>query len=221
MASIWLLGATACTVADGADAPAQASAGEGARATAAHVHAAPDHDHRRSTVPGAPSDLSLYNLEGSWTDQDGRARELSDLAGRVQVVAMVYTHCSYACPRIVAQMKRIEAEAAGWGLEERVGFVLVSIDPERDTPERLARFAESSRLDPGRWTLLNGSDDQVLELSVLLGVKYQATAEGEFAHSNVLTILDPAGVAAHRVEGLGAELDGGLETVRALAEETR
>ncbi|NIQ52455.1 MAG: SCO family protein, partial [Gammaproteobacteria bacterium] len=55
------------------------------------------------------------------------------LAGRVRVVAMVYTSCAYACPRIMLDMKRIEAEL-GPEYREDVGFVIVSIDPERDTP---------------------------------------------------------------------------------------
>lgn len=158
---------------------------------------------------------SVYVLGGAWSDQHGGELTLAELAGRPRVVAMVYTHCSFACPRIIAQMKRIEAAFAGAPAGESPGFVLVSIDPERDTPERLATFAESSRLDPGSWTLLNGSDAQILELSVLLGVKYRATGDGEFAHSNVLTVLDAEGAVVERVEGLGAEVGPAVEALEA------
>ncbi len=166
------------------------------------------HDHHTMAAPldGRPAasaarDASIYQLGGDWRDQTAASRPLASLAGRPQVVAFVYTSCTFACPRIVANMKQIETEAAS-----DVGLVLVSIDPERDTPERLAHFAEGSRLDPTRWTLLNGSDDQILELSVLLGVKYRATDDGEFAHTNVLILLDEQGVVIERVEGLDTEL---------------
>lgn len=162
----------------------------------------------------APSEHSVYLLPSSWTDQSGAPVELTDLAGRAQVVAMVYTSCSFACPRLLAQMKRMEAVLAEEGLLDRVGFTLVSIDPERDTPERLAGFAESSRLDAERWTLLNGGDEDVRALSILLGIQYREAEEGQFEHSNVLTVLDPEGVPVYRLEGLNADPGPALAAVR-------
>lgn len=153
------------------------------------------------TPAADPAGHSVYQLPGTWRDQSGAELELTDLAGRPRVVAFVYASCAYACPRIVARMKRIEA-ATG----PEVGLVLVSIDPERDTPERLADFAASSRLDPARWTLLQGHPDRILELAVLLGVKYRATGDGDFAHANVLTLLDRDGVPVERVEGLETDV---------------
>lgn len=174
-------------------------------ATADATSAAPHADHPAAPTtdagPSRTTERSVYQLPGTWRDQAGRELTLDELAGRPQVLAFVYTSCAFACPRIVAQMKRIEAQAAS-----DAGFVLVSIDPERDTPERLARFAESSGLSSERWTLLNGDDGRILELSVLLDVKYRATGDGEFAHSNVLILLDAEGVPVERVEGLEADL---------------
>src|SRR5690606_24876269 len=100
------------------------------------------------------SEFSIYELGGAWRDQTGAERALASLAGRVQVVAMVYTHCTATCPIIVAQMQRIERETQG-----DVGFVLVSLDPSRDDPERLAAYAGQRELDPGRWTLLTAPDE--------------------------------------------------------------
>ncbi len=153
--------------------------------------------------PADPAGHSVYRLPGTWRDQTGTPLSLGELAGRPRVVAFAYTSCAFACPRIVARMKGLEAATS-----DEVGFVLVSIDPERDTPERLADFARSSGLGPARWTLLSGDDDRILELSVLLGVKYRATGGGDFAHANVLTLLDRHGVPVERVEGLEADVDG-------------
>lgn len=177
-------------------------------------HAA--HEHRGS-APAAvdATGHSIYSLPGSWRNQEGRELSLRDLAGRVQVVAMVYTHCSYACPRILARMKRIEGEVVDEA-DGEVGFTLVSIDPERDRPARLKAFAEKSRLDSDRWTLLNGSDRDIRGLSVLLGVQYRATGDEEFAHSNVISVLDRNGVVVQRVEGLSADLGPAVEAVRRL-----
>jgi protein SCO1/2 len=168
--------------------------------------------HAAGEPLGAPTDFSLYHLDAAWTDQHGAPRQLASLAGRVQVVAMVYTNCGYACPRILMDMKRIEGELPP-ELRDRVGFVMVSIDPERDTPERLAAYANAVRLDPEHWTLLTAPDNTVLELAALLGVKYRRISETDFSHTNVITILDQQGEIAHRQVGLGG---GPQETLRAI-----
>jgi protein SCO1/2 len=164
---------------------------------------------------GAATDFSLYHLDAAWLDQHGEQRQLASLGGRVQVVAMVYTNCGYACPRIVADMKRIEAELSPEA-RDQVGFVMVTIDPERDTPEHLQAYAEAVRLDPERWTLLTAPDNTVLELAALLGVKYRRISETDFSHTNVITILDKQGEIAHRQVGLGAEPGSTLKVIEGL-----
>jgi protein SCO1/2 len=159
------------------------------------------------------SDFSLYELPSEWRDQRGDTVRLSQLAGAVRVVAMVYTSCQATCPLIVADLKRIEA-ALPPDRRADVGFVLVSLDPERDTPGRLAAWAEQTRLDPARWTLLAGGDDDVRELAATLDVRYQAQADGELAHTNGLTVLDRSGGIIHRQVGLG-DTDATIEAVLA------
>ncbi|NIP83266.1 MAG: hypothetical protein GWM90_30185 [Gemmatimonadetes bacterium] len=197
--------------ATGATSPAGHAGGDPSH-NAAHAPTGEAASHR-SLDPAEPGGYSIYHAASIWTDQTGTERRLASLAGRVQVVAMVYTSCAYACPRIMLDMKRIEGELAD-GAED-VGFVIVSIDPERDTPARLAEFAEGSRLDPGRWTLLTADEGDILELAALLGVRYRRTGPGEWVHSNLITVLDPDGVVVHRQLGLGADPTATLAAIRA------
>jgi protein SCO1/2 len=152
-----------------------------------------------SAAAPASDRYSVYDLDARWRDQRGVARQLSSLRGRPQVVAMIYTHCSTTCPFTVAEMKRIERESP-----RDAGFVLVSLDPARDDPARLAEFARERGLDPNRWTLLDGSDDAVRELATVLGVRYRRLSPEELAHSNALTLLDADGVVAWQHAGLDA-----------------
>jgi protein SCO1 len=214
-AALILLAAAGCGAAPGdAAGHIPGAAGADHPGSAADPHAT-GHAHPAPLAAAEHSDLSIYHLESEWWDQHGEHRRLGSLAGRVQVVSMVYTHCAYTCPRILAEMKRIESETAGAG--PGVGFVLVSIDPERDTPGRLAHFAGSTRLDPDRWTLLGGDDGDVLELSMLLGIRYRREGESEFSHSNTMLVLDPAGEIVFRQPGLGEDLGPLLRAVRAAA----
>src|SRR5262249_5586746 len=87
-------------------------------------------------------------------------------------------------------------------LRTNVGFVLVSFDSERDTPAALHKYRLEHQLDSGRWTLLHGKPDDVLELSALLGVKFKKDAQGQFMHSNVITFLNSEGEISFQETGL-------------------
>jgi len=145
--------------------------------------------------------LSLYQVESSWTNQSDSTLQLSMLAGRPQVVAMTYTSCEVSCPRIVAAMQQIQRNSTS-----NVGFVLISIDPDRDTSAKLRSYADKMGLDPQSWSLLTGTNDDVREMAALLGVRYQQMPDGEFAHSNIITVLDKAGVIYHQQNGIASDL---------------
>lgn len=150
---------------------------------------------------GQPTDKSLYLLESRWTSDVGREIKLGALRGRPQVVAMFFTNCEYACPILVSELKSIESQLPPEVLA-KVDFLLVSIDSRRDTPEVLAAFREKRELARERWTLLRGGTDDVRELAALLGVNYAADSRGQFAHSNLITLLNAEGEIAFQHVGL-------------------
>lgn len=146
----------------------------------------------------ARSDFSVYELGSAWRDAGDAELQLTSLTGRRQVLAMVYTNCTATCPIAVAQMKRME-EATG----SDVGFVLVSLDPQRDDAERLAAYAGERKLDANRWTLLTGTDDDVRALAAVLGIRYRQVTPDDIAHSNILTVLDEDGRIEYQQMGFG------------------
>lgn len=181
---------------------------------AAMDHSKMDHSKHESMEAGTPSDLSIYNLESSWTNQDAQQVHLKDLGNKVQLIAMIYSSCKNACPRIIADMKRIEAEVEE-KYKNQVNLVLVSIDPEVDTPEKLKTLAQKSHLEEN-WTLLRGEADDVLELAALLGVKYKKISETDYAHSNMISVLNPQGEIKHQQIGLGVEPQETLDAIQKL-----
>lgn len=144
---------------------------------------------------------SLYQVGSTWTNQQGNTVPLASLSGKPQLIALAYTNCQYACPRLLADLKAIESQLP----EGPIGITIISIDPQRDTPARLQEYATEQNLDSSRWTLLHGDSGDVLELANLLGVRYQKTPNGEFSHSNIITLLDAKGEIAHQQSGLGAD----------------
>lgn len=146
------------------------------------------------------SDKSVYQLDGAWTTDKGKAIELSSLKGRPVVVAMFFARCQYACPLLVYKLKQIEAAETA-NIRGKVDFLLVTFDTERDTPAELATYRTQHELG-GNWTLLRGDAGQVQDFAAVLGIKYKQDAQGQFSHSNVLTLLDASGEIAYQEPGL-------------------
>jgi protein SCO1/2 len=90
-------------------------------------------------------------------DEHGVNLTLADFAGRPLVIGALFTTCAGPCPSIARSLKRLQDELAGTD----VRLVVVSVDPEVDTPEVLARYAERVGADPARWTFLTGTRAEV------------------------------------------------------------
>lgn len=167
---------------------------------------------REGLPPGKYSDKSIYSLKAEWTADVGKTVRLDALRGRPQVVALFFTNCQHSCPLIVADMKRVEkslpAKARG-----KVDFLLVSIDPQRDTVEALRAFREKYRLGLAHWSLLRGEPKDVQALAALLGFNYSPGSNTQFAHSLLLTVLNPAGEIVYQQAGLGGDVSGLVGTL--------
>jgi protein SCO1 len=158
---------------------------------------------KHETTPvGTISSESIYMLSDTFQTQENKNVILSSFAGKPTVVGMIFTNCTYACPRLTADIKDIQEKLK----EEngKINFVLVSFDAERDNPAQLKKFADNLNLD-ANWTLLHGSDQTVRTLSVLLNVQFEKDAEGNFSHSNIISVLDKNGVLRFQKEGLNAD----------------
>jgi protein SCO1/2 len=150
------------------------------------------------------SGRSIYQLGATWTNDAGNSVTLSSLRGKPVILAMFFAQCEYACPAIVQDMKRLRA-ALPETVRDQAQLVLVSFDTERDTPEALRSFRERMVLDQ-HWTLLRGDTEAVQELAMLLGMKFKQDARGQFAHSNLLTLMNAEGEIVHRRGGLNGDI---------------
>src|SRR5690625_6946555 len=141
---------------------------------------------------------------------------INSLHDALPIVSMLHTNCDYACARILADMKLSES-AVSDEEREQTNVLIVSIDPERDTPDRLSSFADENNLDQENWMLLNGGSGDILELAALLGVKYQRVSEEDFSHSNIITVLNQDGEIAYRQEQIVNQPSQTIQTIRDLA----
>lgn len=145
---------------------------------------------------------SLYQLETAWTQDDGTLLRLADLRGKPRVLTMFFSRCDNVCPMLAGQLKTLEREMPA-DLRRRVGFVLVTLDPEDDDAETLAEYRRRMDLASDRWTLLRGGPDDTRELAHLLGVAYMPKkADGQIDHNGIIAILDAEGRIIETTPGI-------------------
>lgn len=162
------------------------------------------------------SDESIFNLTSKWNTEEGKIIQLEDLKGKTLVMVMIYTTCKAACPRLVADMRNIEAQIPKENQKD-LNFVLVSIDPETDVPKRLKTFAKENLMDGEQWTFLQGSISGVREFANVLAVKYKQISPLDFSHSNIISVFNTKGELVHQQEGLGVD---NKETIKTILELT-
>lgn len=149
-------------------------------------------------------ELSIYNLPSTWTTQDNTEIQLEEMRGKVLVMVMIYTSCKTACPRLIADMRHIESKIDKKNMNN-MQFVIVSIDPKTDTPERLKEFSKLYGMEGRQWTFLRGSEEDTREFAAVLSMSYKRVSPMDFAHSNIISVFDEQGVLVHQKKGLGMD----------------
>jgi protein SCO1 len=166
----------------------------------------------KEETAGIMSENSIYQLESKWKTESGNQIMLKNLRGRKKIMAMVFANCTYACPLIVNDMKKIESQLN----RNDIDFLLISIDPKRDTPEALLQYAKNNTLDTKKWRLLTGDENGVSELAAVVGFKYKKEIDGSFSHSNIINVLNEKGEVVYQHFGLNQDVKDVLETIKKL-----
>lgn len=154
--------------------------------------------HRR------PADLPAYFEAPAFTltAQNGELFDSSRLKGKVWVAAFVYSTCKTSCPMLGAQMRRLYSAMPDGGA---FNLVSISVDPVRDTPEVLAKYARDLGVSDSRWVFLTGQVPYIKEI-VTHGFKLAAepgkpSAQGDILHSSKLVLVDGKGVIRGYYDG--------------------
>jgi len=136
-----------------------------------------------------PKTISQFSL----SSQDGRPFDLESLKGKWSFVYFGYTYCPDVCPTTLAELARARKLLEQAGADAATQYVFVSVDPQRDTPQRLAQYvAFFDRTFLGA----TGSDEALSGLTRQIGVAY-AFPEGKKGdryavdHSSIVALFDP------------------------------
>ncbi len=122
------------------------------------------------------------------TSHEGKELRFFDdlIKDKVVVINFIYVTCPDACPLDTARLSKVH-QILGDRVGRDIFMYSITIDPERDTPEALAEYAEKFRVGPG-WLFLTGKEEDILLLRKKLGLYMAGLDEERKDHSMTLLI---------------------------------
>jgi protein SCO1 len=93
------------------------------------------------------------------------------------------------------------------------------VDPERDTPEVLKRYAEGHKANPAGWAFLNGTPAEIREVAKRYGIFYKKTSRGDVDHTFLTSIVDQSGTLRVQYMGVKFNPDEMLRDLQSLLKE--
>jgi protein SCO1/2 len=131
-------------------------------------------------------------------DQTGRPVSLDSLKGKIIIADFFFTHCPTICPGLTRNMKRLaesinNGKRVGDRTNKQVHFLSFSIDPERDSVERLKYWADKFQINPENWWLLTGDKKTIYNLAInemKIGITDGQGIDTEFIHTDHFVLID-------------------------------
>jgi protein SCO1/2 len=178
--------------------------------------------------PPQPSTATLLSLpeprviaDFALLDDEGQPFSLERLQGHWSLLFFGFTHCPDVCPSALYDLSLIKQNLQQTKPEvaEELQILFVSVDPDRDTPEKLKQYVEY--FDPG-FTGVTGPLKQLAPLTMQLGVAYRieehepGSQQYNVDHSASILLMDPDGrlhgvfPAPHNPEQMAIELAGAI-----------
>jgi protein SCO1/2 len=131
-------------------------------------------------------------------NQLGDTVSWNKLQGKVIVADFFFTRCPTICPAMTQNMKRLQsslnnAKRVGDRSNNNIHFLSFSIDPERDSVERLKAWADRFQVNPDRWWLLTGEKKTIYDLALKemrIGLEDGKGIDTNFFHTDHFVLID-------------------------------
>jgi protein SCO1 len=173
-----------------------------------------------------PLDQDISRTQNAFLNQDSIEVEFPELTkGKITLMTMVFTHCPDICPMTTHNMHLVEQKLPD-EIKDDVKLVVISFDPNRDSPSVLKKYADLREYDFRRWSLLSGDDQNTKEVMLKFDVKAIFTDstysdDGELSyniiHTDRMSLIDQSGRLRNNYKGSVANLDEVVEDIKYLS----
>ncbi len=173
-----------------------------------------------------PLDQDISRSQNTFFNQDSVEVEFPEFTqGKITLMTMVFTHCPDICPMTTHNMNLVEQKLP-YEIKDDVKFVLISFDPNRDTPSVLKKYAELREYDLNRWSLLSGDDQNTKEVMLKFDVKAIFTDstysdDGNLSynviHTDRISLIDKNGRLRNNYKGSVVNIDEVVQDIKYLS----
>lgn len=133
-------------------------------------------------------------------DQRGEPLALADLQGQMVLLDFIFTRCPGPCPILTSTHVSVQRGLRS-EIRDRTSFVSITLDPEFDSPDELARYARLRGIETSDWSLLTGDPGVVDRVIRSFGVGITRKGEGEIDHIVVTFLINENGEIVKRYIG--------------------
>lgn len=172
-----------------------------------------------------PLKQDISRTQNKFLNQDSVEVQFPALTkNKITLMAMVYTHCPDICPMTTHNMQLVESKLNKDELEN-VRFVVITFDPNRDTPDVLKKFAEIRDIDFSRWNFLSGDEQNTKEVMLKFDIKavpadssYDADGNLSYyiVHTDRLSLIDQNGILRKNYVGSIADINEVVSDIKYL-----
>jgi protein SCO1/2 len=146
---------------------------------------------------GAPPSSRLAVIQPApdftLTTQEGAELRSSTLRGQILLVTFIFTTCNGTCPATTYRMAQVQQELKRHDLSKSVRLLSITLDPARDTPERLRGYMQLYDADSSNWTFLTGTPEDVSKVIAAWGMWVRPAANGQLDHPSRVFLVDQKG----------------------------
>jgi protein SCO1/2 len=160
-------------------------------------------DSRGSYSASNPSDC-LPDI--ALVDQHGREVSLASLKGQPVLIDFIYTTCASTCPMLTQRLTNV-AHKLGPALGADVRIVSITLDPEHDTPDGLARYAKEQGAAANGWLFLTGKPENIDAELERFGLRRRRESDGSITHNVAAYLLGPDGRQIRQYNALDVPID--------------
>ncbi len=160
-------------------------------------------------LPSAPiahaaGDIDVYALPYRLMDEQGRERRLADWRGKRTVVAMDHSTYSAICSSTGRRLRAVGVAAER--LDQDVEFVIIGLEPHKDTPATWAAYRDDRGIRGDNWHFLRASATDTPLVAANLGVNYRYEYDDLLLDLRILRV-GPDGRIERTIEGYDTDTD--------------
>ena len=148
------------------------------------------------------SGANIYDMPGTWTDAEGKKRTLADFRGKSAVISFVFARCKMSCPRIIAELRRLDKHLnPGDGKPLYLIFLFDEVGKIR---KEMPAFVKNYELTDERWHVLAARADVVKKLAKEFKLVYEDAPRNKYnyLHTNFFAVIGKDGRALEQIRGL-------------------